>query len=97
MFLARTLGYRSLSELLDTMDSDEYCLWAAEYERSPWGEFRDDLRGGVLAATVANYAGKSRKQNADPAKPLDFMPYNQPEPEAVEPDFEYLKDYFSNG
>lgn len=79
------------------MDSDEYCLWVAEYERAPWGEYRDDLRGGVLASTIANYAGKSRKENADPLIPRDFMPYFQPEPESVEPDFEYLKDFFSNG
>lgn len=81
MTLARSLNYRSVNELCNTMDSAEFCLWAAEFERSPWDECRADLRAAIVACTVANFAGKVRKSSAEPAKPLDFMPYAQPEPE----------------
>ncbi len=38
----------------------------------PFGEQREDLRAGIVAAAVANY-GMSRPKT--PARPLDFMPY----------------------
>ena len=64
------------------MDSAEYCLWLAEYQMNPWDERRSDLRAGVIASSIANYAGKCLKENTT-AKPLDFMPYDQPEPEEI--------------
>ena len=80
MLLARTLNYRSLAELYENMDSAEFCLWAAEFGRSPWDEGRADLRAGIIASTIANYSGKSLKTGASVA-PIDCMPYSQPEPE----------------
>lgn len=79
MLLARSLNYRSIAELCETMDSAEFCLWAAEFGRSPWDEARADLRSALVAQTVANYAGKSLKAGAT-VTALDFMPYSQPEP-----------------
>lgn len=90
LLLARTLN-KTLNELMDCMDSAEFCLWQAEYNRSPWGEFRDDLNAGAIQSTLANYAGKTRKDNLPPAKPIDFMPYYQPKPEPAKDDFESLK------
>jgi hypothetical protein len=74
MQLAAHLGM-TLGELFDRMPSDEFDLWVALYRRDPWGEQRADLRAGVIASTVANYAGKARSESAGPAKPADFMPY----------------------
>lgn len=74
MQLAAHLGM-TLGELFDRMPSDEFDLWVALYRRDPWGEQRADLRAGVIASTVANYAGKARSESAGPAKPADFMPF----------------------
>ena len=81
MLVARSLNYRSLADLLENMDSEEVCLWVAEYLRNPWDEQRADLRAGIVASAIANYAGKSRKDGAAPISPVDYMPYSQSEPE----------------
>ena len=44
------------------------------YGLEPWGELRADFRAGEICATVANYAGKVRSDQAPPAGPGDFMP-----------------------
>ena len=76
------------------MDSDEFCLWLAEYDRKPWGDVRFDAMGAVIASTVANYAGKSRKPNAPPAELIEFMPFCQPKPVESNDDYESLKAFF---
>jgi hypothetical protein len=67
------------------MDADEFALWAAFYRANPWGEARADLRAAIIASTVANYAGKTRKPEAGLAAPADFIPdfgaAREPEPE----------------
>lgn len=46
--------------------------WLAYYEMDPFGRDRDDLRAGIIAATVANAAhGRKRRKTY---KPKDFMP-----------------------
>ena len=94
MLLTRSLGYKSL-EALGEMSSYEYCFWVAEFERSPWDEDRADLRAAIIASTIANFAGKTRKDGVGPASPLDYMPYSKVEQEEIIPDFNYLKDYVS--
>lgn len=70
MLLARTLGYKTIQEVLDTMTAAEFALWQAEYSAWPWDEFRIDLAAGVIAATVANAnMGKGKAQ-----APIDYMP-----------------------
>jgi hypothetical protein len=69
MMLARTFC-RTLGELGATMTSAEFAEWIEEYIREPWGEYRADLRSAVEAVTVANYAGKMRKE---PAQVTDFL------------------------
>lgn len=73
MMLALKLG-RTLEELGRTMSSQEFSLWLAMYQDDLWGELRDYERAGVIASTVANYAGMTRAKGADPARPSDFMP-----------------------
>jgi hypothetical protein len=88
MKLALRLG-RTLEELCRTMSSAEFSLWVALYEESPWDDTRADLHAGIIASTIANYAGKVRKDGT--AKPSDFMPF-LPREEDEEPD---PADHFS--
>lgn len=48
--------------------------WLIYLNLEPVGEMRADFRAGMVCATVANYAGKVRKEGADAAVPADFMP-----------------------
>jgi hypothetical protein len=87
MMLALKLG-RTLAELSASMSSSEFSLWIALYREDHWGELRADERAGVIASTVANYAGMTRAQGAEPAKPRDFMLHLPPktDEEEIEPD-----------
>jgi phage gpG-like protein len=51
-----------------------------------WGEMREYERTGILAATIANYAGKTLRQGSKQLTPRDFMPVEREEEEEVEPD-----------
>ena len=60
-----------MREMLARMDSRELAEWAAFYQVEPFGEIREDLRAGIIAATTANcHRGKGGK----PFEPKDFMP-----------------------
>ena len=50
------------------MPATELAEWATFYESHPFGEFRADLRAGIVASVVAQTAGNRK------AKPSDFMP-----------------------
>lgn len=65
----------TLDELGQRMTAAEFGLWIALWEDEPWGDVRADIRGGAVAATVANYAGRMRPENSAAAQPHDFMPY----------------------
>jgi len=47
--------------------------WYEYYIKSPFGEVRDDLRAGTIAALVANAWGRKKGQPA--FSPVDLMPY----------------------
>lgn len=66
--LARTLG-RTLHELGQTMSSSEFADHWQDYVLSPWGEKRDEIHAALISQTIANYAGKVRK---DPAELSEF-------------------------
>jgi uncharacterized protein DUF4035 len=51
------------------MPATELAEWALLYRDSPFGEFRADLRSGIVASVVARTQGNTN------AKPSDFMPY----------------------
>lgn len=74
LFLARTLG-RTVQELGETLTAEEFAMWQAEYQREPWGEFRIDLAGGVMASTLANV---HRGKDTQPFTPVQFMPFSKP-------------------
>jgi hypothetical protein len=89
MTLALKLG-RTLEELGRTMSSQEFSLWLAMYKFDQWGELRGDERAGLIASTVANFAGMTRAAGAAPLSPSDFMlhlpkheePEQEPDPVA---------------
>lgn len=70
--IAGLLGGRTIAEWQQAMTHAEFVDWCAYYGIEPWGGDAENWRAGVISATVANYAGRSRKR-AD-AKPSDFMP-----------------------
>ena len=55
----------------------------AFYRVEPWGAEVDDLRAGIVAATVAN-ASRDPKHRRKPYQPADFMPKHAPAPEKTE-------------
>ena len=63
--------------MLASLTSHQLGEWYAYLSLEPIGEFhanlRADYRAGVLAATVANYAGKTRIDGGEPAHPADFF------------------------
>lgn len=88
MDLALALG-RTLEELGESMSAAEFSMWIARNAKAPIGARRGDLQAGVIAATIANYAGRMRGKDAPPATPLDFMPLEQ-RPEPIEEDSDPL-------
>ena len=72
--LALAMG-RTIEELRAVLSYREFLDWCVYYEVEPWGEPRADLRAGIVASTIANYAGKQRADGVEPASPYDFMPY----------------------
>lgn len=84
--LALRMG-RTIGELMETMSSQEFSIWIELFEEDQWGEAREDFRFGMVAATIANYAGKVRSDKAPQACAADFMPTLRTVPvEPVEPD-----------
>lgn len=70
------------------MSSAEFSIWVEMYKHAPWDDTRGDVRAAVVAATVANYAGKTRREGAGNADLIEFMPFREreemPEPDPVE-------------
>jgi Protein of unknown function (DUF4035) len=68
--LCLSLGW-SLAELKWRMSAAELQRWWAFYQVEPWGEWRGDLRMGILASALVNCwtSGKGRR-----TKPSDFLP-----------------------
>ncbi len=58
--------------MLRVMSARQLAEWAVFYEQEPWGDFRADLRAGIVASTLANI---HRRPRAPAFTPLDFMPY----------------------
>lgn len=52
------------------MPATEIAEWAVYYRHQPFGDFRADLRTGIVASVIARAMGGSRS-----AKPSDFMPF----------------------
>lgn len=70
------------------MSSVEFSLWMQYHSEAPIDDSRADFHAAIIAATIANYAGKTRSENAPPVTPKEFMPFQfLPAQDAeVEPD-----------
>ena len=72
--LARTLG-RTLDELGDSMSAAEFLDHWDDYQRDPWGGLRDDLNTAHITKSIANYAGKMRKDSLEYRDAVDVLRY----------------------
>ncbi len=71
------------------MPAQEVAVWEAAYMAEPWGEVRDDMASGVVAATIANV---NRGSGTPAFSPADFMPFfEKPQPEGAAHDLETIK------
>lgn len=55
------------------MGASEFRDWQAFFEVEPFGQLRDDLRAGTIAATIANIHRDKKRRNK-PYSIRDFMP-----------------------
>lgn len=81
----------TVRDLLASMTSSEFAEWMAFDSIDPFGEPREDLRSGLLAATFVNH---SMRPPRTPAVPLDFMPFvmaSKPEPLLLEDPDEHAR------
>lgn len=56
------------------MTRQEFLEWLAFYKLDPFGEIREDLRAGILAAAVVNTLRGVHGVKGRQVKPKDFMP-----------------------
>ena len=66
----------TVRELENRMSSRELSEWMAYSSIEPFGEYREDYRAGLIAATIANCAGAGKKKAL---QPTDFIPIFQQE------------------
>lgn len=59
--------------MLREMDPEMFFTWKAFFTSNPWGERRDDLRAGTIAALIAN-VNRDSKKAPKPFTPEDFFP-----------------------
>lgn len=67
------LGYASPARMLSELRPSELGMWQAMYMVDPWGEERGDLRAGIVASTIASWAGKTMVKGHS-VDPFDYMP-----------------------
>ena len=63
------------------MSLQEFWQHWHDYLESPWGERRGDLHAALICETIANHAGRTRKQMAHMADYLERFEPHEPEPE----------------
>lgn len=63
--------------LLRCIGSDELTEWMAFYQLEPFGDFRADVRTGIVASTFAN---ANRARDTRTFTPEDFMPFIDKQP-----------------
>lgn len=69
--VAHGIGGRTVAELADAMDVEEFLTWAAYAQVEPFGEERQDWRNAMLLAMQANM---NRPKGAPPIPPARFLP-----------------------
>lgn len=71
------------------MPAQEVAIWEAAYMVEPWGEVRDDMASGIVAATIANV---NRGKDTPAFTPADFMLFHErQQPESAPHDLETIK------
>lgn len=61
----------TVGEMLDRMSAAEYATWMAVARIEPMGEYRADLRAGIVSSTIFNM---NRGKSTAARSPKDFMP-----------------------
>lgn len=74
------MGRLDVDAMLSEMTASQLTEWAAYASLEPWGTDVDDQRAGVIAATVANMAGKVLPKGKE-LSPGDLFPDRLPKPE----------------
>lgn len=74
------MGRHDVDTMLSEMTASQLTEWAAYFSLEPWGTDVDDQRAGVVAATVANMAGKVLPKGKE-LSPSDLFPGRLPKPE----------------
>jgi hypothetical protein len=74
---------------MSEMSSSEFTEWMAFAELEPFGEWRADLRAGIIASTIANV---NRSADSDALTPKDFMPFERTEEEPESDELEVARD-----
>lgn len=73
------MGRHDVDKMLGEMTASQLTEWAAYASLEPWGPEVDDQRAGVIAATVANMAGKVLPKGKE-LTPADLFPGRLPKP-----------------
>lgn len=80
----------TVSELLTRISSHELTEWIAYAEIDPFGEWRSDLRAGIVASTVANTARDPKRRHKAYAA-ADFMPTFERKEQSWEDQLSYVE------
>lgn len=67
--LALALG-KTVAEIETTMPARELTEWGRYYAAEPFGQFRDNLHAGIVAAAILN---SNRQRNSPVVSPSDFL------------------------
>ena len=83
-----------LSHLAEVMTAEEFNAHYADYRRNPWGPTRDNLHAALIAAEVANTAGKTLPQGVTKQVGDYMLKPNSPTDEPADDDdgFEAFAD-----
>lgn len=73
LHLARELGYSGREALYEALTAKELLEWEILYGIDPWGEYRADLRNGLLCSLT----DACHRSKGSPGKPLEYMPIVQ--------------------
>lgn len=72
LFRIAALRCKWVHEVEQELSADQFLEYCAYYDLEPWGFPADAWCAGTVSATVANYAGRSRKR--PDAKASDWIP-----------------------
>lgn len=89
------MGRLDVDAMLREMTAGQLAGWEAYFSVEPWGPAIEDHRAGVIAATIANVAGKQIRAGHSLA-PADFFPSRFPPPRTTKTFDEQVRELFGN-